>query len=177
MFHVLFFILLGFGDIVPGVNEIKSGQTDKGARNLIIAIVYIFIGMANLVMCYDLMEEQLTSKFRVIAAKFGFSSEEDEDEDMSQTVKSRMPIRNTQVDDDYSREQRKEEDFDEEENEPVRIHVRSKNDKESFAVKSPTSISFSNNLDKKSASNFQKDITNVKSQSRETTFQFPTPLS
>lgn len=140
--------------------------------------------MANLVMCYDLMEEQLTSKFRVIAAKFGFSSDEGEDEDMSQTVNSRMPIRNTQVEDDYSREQ---EDFDEEEIEPVRtVHVRSKNDKEeqtrvfnkeSSAVKSPTSISFSNNLDKNSASNFQKDITNVKSQSRETTFQFPTPLS
>jgi hypothetical protein len=69
------------GDIVPGINYIKKGDISTAGRNLFIAIAYIFLGMAILAMCYDLMQEQMVEKVKAIALRLGIISETDENGD------------------------------------------------------------------------------------------------
>ena len=39
---------MGFGDFVPGITELLNGKTSTAATNLLIAVVYIFIGISML---------------------------------------------------------------------------------------------------------------------------------
>ena len=39
---------MGFGDFVPGITELLNGKTSTAATNLLIAVVYIFIGISVL---------------------------------------------------------------------------------------------------------------------------------
>lgn len=148
--------------------------------------------MANLVMCYDLMEEQLSEKLKAISAKFGFSSENEEEDDITISMKPKIkPVNNIEQDyaDDRGTSSSKQ-DFSDDENriytEPTKIDVRSRNDDEEernivgnliTPVKSQMLRSGSQFTEKKSTSNIHKDLSNLRFQSKETSFQFPTPLS
>lgn len=56
---------IGFGDFVPG----ESDDETKRERNLIITICYIIIGMAMLVMCFDLIQNNIKKNFKLISNK------------------------------------------------------------------------------------------------------------
>jgi hypothetical protein len=71
--------LKGFGDLVPGINQLLASDKATGGRNLLIAFVYIFIGMAILAMCFDLMQHELVEKFVFIAKKLGITEKDKED--------------------------------------------------------------------------------------------------
>lgn len=145
-------MLLGFGDVVPGISQI---QTDKGVRNVIIAIIYIFIGMANLVMCYDLMEEQLTDKFKSIAIKLGFSSEEEREETIQNIKPQVEPTRDLKIEEfkekryEFADQKNLENEKTEFYKEPTQINVRSRNYNED------ASSGFENMYSSLKAPNFQ----------------------
>jgi hypothetical protein len=58
---------IGFGDLVPGREDGNSN-----GRNLIICVIYIFIGMAILAMCFDLIQKSMRKKFSWIGNQMGF---------------------------------------------------------------------------------------------------------
>ncbi|CAF0790780.1 unnamed protein product [Brachionus calyciflorus] len=54
---------IGFGDVVPGIKDLgKIESRHKINRNLIIAAVYLFVGIAILAMCFDLLQETFIIK-------------------------------------------------------------------------------------------------------------------
>lgn len=68
---------LGFGDLVPGQNF----SDPLVAYKLAAGCVYILLGLAILGMAFDLMQEELISKFTWFGKKIGLLDEEDEEED------------------------------------------------------------------------------------------------
>lgn len=93
--------------------------------------------MANLVMCYDLMEEQLTDKFKSIAIKLGFSSEE-EGEETIQNIRPQVDdsIKDLKIEEftnkryEFAYQKKLENQKIEIYKEPTQIHVRSRNNNE-----------------------------------------------
>lgn len=66
---------IGFGDVTPG-----RDFTDPMANaRLIIGTVYSLFGMAILSMCFTLMQEEMTAKFRWIGQKMGVVEDEFDD--------------------------------------------------------------------------------------------------
>ena len=65
--------------MVPGINQLLAGDKSTGGRNLLIAFIYIFIGMAILAMCFDLMQHELVEKFVFIAKKLGLVEKDKEE--------------------------------------------------------------------------------------------------
>ena len=57
---------IGFGDYVPG----KSLHVASQGR-MVLCALYLLVGLALLAMCFDLMQEEVRRKFRVLGAKIG----------------------------------------------------------------------------------------------------------
>lgn len=82
---------MGFGDYVPGLSKLASGNdTGRGGRNLLIASIYIFFGMAILAMCFDLIQEGLIHKFTLIGEKTGIIKKEEEEEAEEEKVREEV---------------------------------------------------------------------------------------
>ena len=60
---------IGFGDFVPGSSLTVSAAKEK----LISAALYILLGLVLIAMCFNLMKEQLTQKFKQVAGKWGMA--------------------------------------------------------------------------------------------------------
>ena len=58
---------IGFGDYVPGSALTVSAAKEK----LISAALYILLGLVLIAMCFNLMKEQLSQKFKQVAGKWG----------------------------------------------------------------------------------------------------------
>lgn len=58
---------IGFGDFVPGSSLTVTAAKEK----LISAALYILLGLVLIAMCFNLMKEQLTQKFKQVAGKWG----------------------------------------------------------------------------------------------------------
>src|SRR6218665_1934210 len=58
---------IGFGDVVPGFANGGSGS--GGEYKMLGAALYMLFGMATLSMCFTLVQDQMTVKFRLIAKK------------------------------------------------------------------------------------------------------------
>ena len=58
---------IGFGDFVPGTSLTATAAKEK----LIAAALYILLGLVLIAMCFNLMKEQLTQKFKQVAGKWG----------------------------------------------------------------------------------------------------------
>lgn len=67
--------------MVPGLSKLQSSSPEIGGRNLLIATIYIFFGMAILGMCFELMQDELVEKVSLIAKKLGLSQEEPEEDE------------------------------------------------------------------------------------------------
>ncbi|CAF0913831.1 unnamed protein product [Rotaria sordida] len=77
---------IGFGDFVPGQ---RKDDPNAGAK-LFLGAIYVFIGMAILAMCFDLMQEEIVAKFRWLGRKIGIiEKEEEEEEEMIINQKNR----------------------------------------------------------------------------------------
>lgn len=48
---------------MPGITALKNGNKSIASRNLLIAGIYLFFGIAILAMCFDLLQEELIIKF------------------------------------------------------------------------------------------------------------------
>ena len=48
---------------MPGITALKNGDKSTASRNLLIAGIYLFFGIAILAMCFDLLQEELIIKF------------------------------------------------------------------------------------------------------------------
>lgn len=60
---------IGFGDYVPG--SISGADSTDNKERLIICCVYLMFGLSILAMCFNLMQEDVTAKFRWLAMKVG----------------------------------------------------------------------------------------------------------
>ena len=60
---------IGFGDFVPG-NSIKEGSDDGNAK-LIIACIYLLMGMAIFSMAINLMADTVKDKIKELAIELG----------------------------------------------------------------------------------------------------------
>jgi potassium channel subfamily K protein len=67
---------IGFGDYVPGQNQADSYRAPK----LILGAIYVLIGMSILAMCFDLMQEEIITKFTWLGKKMGIIDQEDDEE-------------------------------------------------------------------------------------------------
>ncbi|CAF0847712.1 unnamed protein product [Rotaria sordida] len=76
---------IGFGDFVPGQ---RKDDPNAGAK-LFLGAIYVFIGMAILAMCFDLMQEEIVAKFRWLGRKIGIIEKEEEEEEMIINQKNR----------------------------------------------------------------------------------------
>ena len=61
---------IGFGDYVPGISAKEEGATER----LILCSIYVFLGLALVGMCIDLMQADVVQKLRWIAQKIGVMS-------------------------------------------------------------------------------------------------------
>ena len=76
---------------MPGLSKLASGtETGIGGRNLLIASIYIFFGMAILAMCFDLIQEGLIQKFTLIGEKTGIIKKEEEQEEEEQKIREEV---------------------------------------------------------------------------------------
>lgn len=63
---------IGFGDLVPGVIVGLSDTADwSSTSKLLLCALYLFIGLALVAMCFDLMREDVTNKLIRIGKKIG----------------------------------------------------------------------------------------------------------
>lgn len=60
---------IGFGDFVPGSALTVTAAKEK----LISAALYILLGLVLIAMCFNLMKEQISQKFKQVAGKWGIS--------------------------------------------------------------------------------------------------------
>ncbi|RNA07550.1 T family of potassium channels 18-like [Brachionus plicatilis] len=89
---------IGFGDYVPGIGKVLSGNEAEGGRNLLIASIYIYVGLAILGMCFQLIQDQISEKFGAIAEKLScFKKKEDEPQEQLPT--SPQPEINKEISD------------------------------------------------------------------------------
>lgn len=70
---------IGFGDVVPGTDDFSSFQ---GQLMMVCAAVYMIFGMAIMSMAFNLIQEEIVSKFVWISEKLGLAKK-DEDEDVN----------------------------------------------------------------------------------------------
>lgn len=70
---------IGFGDLVPG-NAVVSGQGGSQER-LIICSLYLLVGLALIVMCFNLMQEEVIHKIRNCGRNIGIIRDPDMEED------------------------------------------------------------------------------------------------
>ena len=67
-FCFITFTTIGFGDLVPGKSTVAQSKAGKAAM----CALFLLFGMIVMAMSFKLMQDELISKFRRIARRFGF---------------------------------------------------------------------------------------------------------
>jgi hypothetical protein len=67
--HFFVFSTIGLGDYVPG-NSINDTDTQSEFK-LVGCSMYLLIGLSLIAMCFNLMQEEVTAKFRRLAVRLG----------------------------------------------------------------------------------------------------------
>lgn len=68
---------IGFGDFVPGDAVLNAGA-EHGQAKLIIACIYVLMGLAIVAMSINLVQEEIIGKFRQLARDLGIMDDEDD---------------------------------------------------------------------------------------------------
>ena len=68
---------IGFGDVVPGSANFQNASDQW---KMVGAAVYMLFGMAILSMCFSLIQEEISAKFRWIGEKIGIVEKETDEE-------------------------------------------------------------------------------------------------
>jgi hypothetical protein len=71
---------IGFGDFVPGAAVLSAG-TEEGQAKLIIACIYVLMGLAVLSMAINLMQETIMNKCKELAIELGILDDPDVQDD------------------------------------------------------------------------------------------------
>lgn len=65
---------IGFGDFVPGVAKMGTNKEyDTNSENLVLCALYVFIGLAFIGMCIDLMQVDVINKMKWLGRVLGLS--------------------------------------------------------------------------------------------------------
>lgn len=65
---------IGFGDFVPGVAKMGTNKEyDANSENLVLCALYVFIGLAFIGMCIDLMQVDVINKIKWLGRVIGLS--------------------------------------------------------------------------------------------------------
>jgi hypothetical protein len=67
-FCFITFTTIGFGDLVPGKSTVAQSKAGKAAM----CALFLLFGMIVMAMSFKLMQDEVISKFRRIARRFGF---------------------------------------------------------------------------------------------------------
>ncbi len=70
---------IGFGDFVPG-DKVLNVSSKQGQAKLIIACVYVLMGLAVVAMSINLVQEEIIGKARQLAKDMGIIEEDEERE-------------------------------------------------------------------------------------------------
>ena len=69
----------GFGDFVPG-DAVLNVNAENGQAKLLLAVVYVLMGLAVVAMTINLVQEEIIERFRQLAIDIGII-DDDENED------------------------------------------------------------------------------------------------
>ena len=70
-------IITGFGDFVPG-DAVLNANAEDGQGKLLLAVVYVLMGLAVVAMTINLVQEEIIERFRQLAIDIGIIDDEDD---------------------------------------------------------------------------------------------------
>ena len=71
---------LGFGDFVPG-DAVLNVDAENGQAKLLLAVVYVLMGLAVVAMTINLVQEEIIERFRQLAIDIGIIDDDEDIED------------------------------------------------------------------------------------------------
>ena len=69
---------VGFGDFVPG-DAVLNDSSQHGQAKLILACIYVLMGLAIVAMSINLVQEEIIEKFRQLAKDIGIIDDDDDE--------------------------------------------------------------------------------------------------
>ena len=74
------FFNLGFGDFVPG-DAVLNADAENGQAKLLLAVIYVLMGLAIVAMTINLVQEEIIERFRQLAIDIGIIDDDEDDFD------------------------------------------------------------------------------------------------
>ena len=71
------FLHSGFGDFVPG-DAVLNANAEDGQGKLLLAVVYVLMGLAVVAMTINLVQEEIIERFRQLAIDMGIIDDDDD---------------------------------------------------------------------------------------------------
>ena len=75
--HLKIFFHSGFGDFVPG-DAVLNANAEDGQGKLLLAVVYVLMGLAVVAMTINLVQEEIIERFRQLAIDMGIIDDDDD---------------------------------------------------------------------------------------------------
>ncbi len=69
---------IGFGDFVPG-DAVLNDKSEQGQAKLILACIYLLMGLAIVAMSINLVQEEIVEKIREFAKDIGLIEDHDDE--------------------------------------------------------------------------------------------------
>ena len=77
----LLFFYPGFGDFVPG-DAVLNVNAENGQAKLLLAVVYVLMGLAVVAMTINLVQEEIIERFRQLAIDIGIIDDDENDDNI-----------------------------------------------------------------------------------------------
>ena len=71
----------GFGDFVPG-DAVLNVNAENGQAKLLLAVVYVLMGLAVVAMTINLVQEEIIERFRQLAIDIGIIDDDENDDNV-----------------------------------------------------------------------------------------------
>lgn len=71
----------GFGDFVPG-DAVLNVNAENGQAKLLLAVVYVLMGLAVVAMTINLVQEEIIERFRQLAIDIGIIDDDENDDNI-----------------------------------------------------------------------------------------------
>ena len=71
----------GFGDFVPG-DAVLNVNAENGQAKLLLAVVYVLMGLAVVAMTINLVREEIIERFRQLAIDIGIIDDDENDDNI-----------------------------------------------------------------------------------------------
>merc|ERR1719266_1959018 len=72
---------IGFGDFVPG-DAVLNADAENGQAKLLLAVVYVLMGLAIVAMTINLVQEEIIERFRQLAIDIGIIDDDENDDNI-----------------------------------------------------------------------------------------------